>query len=75
MLVPLILQYPFRRRVAIVTHSEATHLVETHALQGSGIGWIDVHLLASALISRTPIWTRDKTLRETAERLRIAGKV
>ncbi len=60
--------------ISMATHDEAIHAVETNSLQGSGIGWVDVHLLASALLSRTPIWTRDTTLRKAAEKLGIAGK-
>ena len=58
----------------MATHEEAMHTIETHSLQGSGIGWVDAHLLASALLSRTPIWTRDKPLLRAAEKLGISGK-
>ena len=58
----------------MATHEEAMHTVEAHSLQGTGIGWVDVHLLASALLSRTPIWTRETPLRRAAEKLGIAGK-
>jgi predicted nucleic acid-binding protein len=30
---------------------------------GNGIGWMDAHLLASSLLSGTPLWTADKELR------------
>lgn len=58
----------------VATHEEAMHTVEANALQGIGIGWVDVHLLASALLSRTPIWSRDKPLHKAAEKLGIAGR-
>jgi hypothetical protein len=58
----------------LATHEEAIHTVESNALQGTGIGWVDVHLLASALLSRTPIWSRDKPLNKAAEKLGIAGR-
>ena len=55
-------------------HTEALHLIETRSLQGKGIGWIDVHLLSSALLSRLPLWTRDRKLNAVAKALGIAGK-
>jgi len=56
------------------SHTEALHLVETHGLHGTGIGWIDVHLLSSALLNHVPIWTRDRKLNAAARTLGIAGK-
>ena len=50
-------------RVDLAQHSEVLELVETRKLSGQGIGWIDAHLLASALLSGTPLWTADKRLR------------
>ena len=61
--------------VTIATHEEAMHAVEANSLQGTGIGWVDVHLVASALLNRAPIWTRDQKLLAVAERVGIAGKV
>ena len=58
----------------VATHAEAMHLVERHALHGTGIGWVDAHLLASALLSRTALWTRDRRLHSVARTLGIAGR-
>jgi predicted nucleic acid-binding protein len=41
-------------------HPEVLDLVEKQSLYGSGLGWIDAHLLASALLSRAKIWTLDR---------------
>ncbi len=60
--------------VKIATHTEALHLTETRRLHGCGIGWIDMHLLASALLSRTALWTRDRKLHSIAKTLGIAEK-
>ena len=38
-------------------------------LFGRGLGWIDVHLLASARLARIGIWTRDRRLRTAARDL------
>ena len=51
------------------THEEAMHLVSDRKLHGQGLGWIDAHLLASALLSNSKLWTRDKTLAAAARAL------
>lgn len=49
------------------THDEALTFVERHALMGCGIGWVDVHLLAStALMQNGRLWTIDKRLAAAA---------
>ena len=60
--------------VKVANHLEALHLVETHALGGTGIGWMDVHLLAAALLNRVPLWTRDRKLHAVAKAMGIAEK-
>ena len=48
---------------------EALAFVETHRLMGLGLGWIDVHLLASASLARLRLWTLDGRLGSAAARL------
>jgi predicted nucleic acid-binding protein len=60
----------------VATHSEAMLFLERHALSGRGVGWVDVHLLASAALgAETKVWSRDKRLMDAARRtgLRHAG--
>jgi predicted nucleic acid-binding protein len=57
---------------AVVGHDEAMALVERHDLPGAGIGWVDVHLLAAALVEGLPMWTNDRRLDAVARRLDIA---
>jgi predicted nucleic acid-binding protein len=58
---------------AVATHGEAMHFMDEHHLGGRGIGWIDIHLLASVRITgEARLWTRDKRLRDIAAALRIA---
>ena len=52
-------------------HAEALALVERRNLEGGGLGWIDVHLLASALLAAVPFWTLDRSLASAARRLGI----
>jgi hypothetical protein len=41
---------------------------------GLGIGIVDVHLLASAMITNTALWTSDIPLRDVAMKLDILYK-
>jgi predicted nucleic acid-binding protein len=55
------------------TDSEALGLIERRALMGRGIGYIDVHLLAStALAGVGRLWTRDGRLAAVAADLELA---
>ncbi len=56
----------------ILSFPETLTFVELHKLQGLGMGWVDVSLLASAKVSGFALWTRDKALHRAAEKLRIA---
>jgi predicted nucleic acid-binding protein len=60
-------------RACVATDQEVLHFIERHGLAGLGIGYIDVHLLASTrLTAGSYFWTRDKRLSQTAERLGLA---
>jgi len=52
--------------------SEVLNLLESHQLYGSGLGYIDVHLIAAALINNVKIWTRDKNLNSITRKLNIS---
>lgn len=59
--------------VVVADHDEVLQFIERRALQGKGLGYVDVHLLASAALTEgTKIWTRDLKLRRVAERLDCA---
>jgi predicted nucleic acid-binding protein len=53
----------------VATHGEVMHFVDNHRLSGTGLGWIDVHLLASARLAGQALWSADRRLREAAMRL------
>jgi hypothetical protein len=58
----------------IAEHDEVLHFVSQQRLFGSGIGYVDAHLLAAVrLAPGTLLWTRDKRLREIASKLRLAA--
>ena len=47
-------------------------LIEDWALTGTGIGYMDAHLLASVLLtSGSRLWTRDRALRKVARQLSL----
>ena len=50
-------------------HEEVMQLIENYNLMGKGLGYVDMHLLASAVLSRVPIWTLDKKLRDVSSQL------
>jgi predicted nucleic acid-binding protein len=56
----------------LVPHSEVVAFVRDRKLNGRGIGWIDAHLLASALVGRLKLWTADSPLSTLATELGIA---
>jgi predicted nucleic acid-binding protein len=56
----------------VVTLGELLFFIERKKLMGMEIGFIDAHLLASAQLSRTPLWTSDKTLKLAAIELNLA---
>ncbi len=53
------------------SHEEVLQFIQTHDLMGAGLGLIGVHLLASALLSRAPLWTLDKQLKVASVKLGI----
>lgn len=55
----------------VADQDEVLHLIEEHHLMGRGLGYIDAHLLASALLGRAGIWTRDKPLTVAAEAMEL----
>jgi predicted nucleic acid-binding protein len=55
-------------------HKEVLFFIDQHRLMGIGLGYIDVHLLASVRLSRIQFWTRDKKLMEAAVKLNASYK-
>ena len=49
-------------RVKEASYDEVIHMVNTHRLYSKGVGFFDMHILASSIISKTPLWTLDKRL-------------
>ena len=45
---------------------EYLYFVEKHNLSGRGVGFVDIHLLASSKLGQVKIWTLDKRLKLAA---------
>jgi predicted nucleic acid-binding protein len=63
--------YALMHHAPVVPHREVVEFVRTRRLHGRGIGWIDAHLLASALVGRVTLWTADPRLAAIATELSI----
>ena len=55
-----------------VSDQEWMVFLEQHRLMGQGLGFVDVHLLASARLGGMTLWTADRRLNAAARRLGMA---
>lgn len=53
----------------VVDHEELLSFVEARKIMGKGLGYVDVHLLAAALLTDVSLWTLDKKLDKVAREL------
>jgi predicted nucleic acid-binding protein len=49
---------------------EVFQFIEDYKLTGKGLGYIDIHLLISSMLTEIPLWTVDKRLHEVSSKLR-----
>jgi hypothetical protein len=68
----LLANYERMDQAPVVPHVEVVAFARDRKLNGRGIGWIDAHLLASALVGRLKLWTADSPLATVATELGIA---
>lgn len=68
----LLTDFPAMHQAPMVIHAEVVAFVKQRRLHGRGVGWIDAHLLASALVGRVRFWTADVRLAVVARELGIA---
>ena len=68
----LLTDYEQMHQAPVVLHGDVVAFVRDRRLHGRGIGWIDAHLLASALVGRLKLWTIDPALATVAKELRIS---
>ena len=68
----LLASYEQMHQAPAVRHVDVVGFVRDRRLHGRGIGWIDAHLLASALVGRLKLWTTDPRLAVIAGELGVA---
>lgn len=56
----------------VIDHSGLLSFIRAKDLGGTGVGFVDAHLLASAARTNAKVWTSDKRLAAQAERLGLA---
>jgi predicted nucleic acid-binding protein len=54
-----------------VPHRDVVEFVRGRDLHGRGVGWVDIHLLASALVARVRLWTADPRFSAMAAELGV----
>lgn len=54
----------------VAEHDEVMRFLEEKRLYGHGLGWVDLHLLASSLLNRAALWTMDRPLKRAADHRR-----
>lgn len=55
----------------VVEHEELLLFIEYNQMMGKGLGFVDIHLLAGAMLASIPLWTQDKKLKQACSRLNI----
>ena len=58
----------------MIEFEEFLFFLDRNHLMAKGIGFVDVHLLASAQLAGVPLWTADKKLKSAADQLELALK-
>ena len=60
-------------RSPVALNDEVLVFIEERELMGSGVGYIDVHLLAAVTLHGTArLWTRDRRLHKLADEMELA---
>ncbi|SIO22110.1 hypothetical protein SAMN05443247_02896 [Bradyrhizobium erythrophlei] len=63
-------------KAVVASADEVLKFIADRKLPGSGIGYVDAHLLAAATLTpETLVWTRDKRLRAAAQSLSLAAEL
>ena len=68
----LLAAYERMHQAATVPHRDVVVFVRDRDLRGRGVGWIDVHLLASAIVGRLQLWTADPRFSVLANQFGVA---
>jgi len=70
-IIPLLQALPM---APTIEPDEFLFFIDRNHLMGKGVGFVDVHLLASAQLTGVPLWTADKRLKSAADQLTLTFK-
>jgi len=59
----------------VVEDKEILEFIEKNSLMGRGLGYVDIHLLASAIIGNVALWTYDRRLNDAAVELGVFNRL
>jgi hypothetical protein len=69
---PVIFSYLELLPMSVVAENEEVlSFIENNRLMGKGLGYVDVHLLTSAVLTGVWVWILDKKLSQTADNLNL----
>jgi len=71
----LLTDYRKMHQASIIPHHDVVAFVRARDLHGRGVGWIDVHLLASAVVEQLSLWTADPRFAAVAKELGVAHQI
>ncbi len=70
-IIPLLQSLPM---ASMIGFDEFLFFIERNHLMGKGVGFVDIHLLASAQLTGVPLWTADNRLKSAADQLALTFK-
>ena len=59
-------------QAVVASDEEVVTLIEQESLMGKGLGYVDMHLLASSMLSDCQLWTKDKRLVAVMKEIGVA---
>jgi len=68
----LLADYERMPQAKTIPHQEVVAFVHARGLNGRGVGWIDTHLLASAIVEGIRLWTADPRFAALAQEIGVA---
>jgi predicted nucleic acid-binding protein len=71
----LLAAYERLQRASTVPRQEVVEFVRHRHLHGRGVGWIDIHLLASTIVERLRLWTADPRFCDLASEHGVAYEI
>jgi hypothetical protein len=71
----LLAAYKAMQQASSVPNSEVVEFVTHRKINGRGIGWIDAHLIAAAMVAHCTLWTADRPLADVAKDIGAAYRL